>query len=117
MLKLCGKSNGKILYGKFTTIVSNIDKNFKLKGKEEIFLMDVKVVPCVDPQLVGEGQAIHVKVSTGIDINAIDFDEGRFDILKNKKHEKGVMQMVFSMNYIVITFVRSFLSTEERVYN
>ena len=42
----------------------------------------------MDPQLIGEGQAIHVKVSTGMDVNAIDFHEGRFDILKNSKHGK-----------------------------
>ena len=63
----------------------------------------------MDRQLIGE---VHVKVSTGIDVNAIDFHEGRFYILKNSKHRKGVMEMFFFMNSIVITFVRSFLSTE-----
>ena len=66
----------------------------------------------MDSQLIGEGQAINVKVSTGKDINAIDFHEGRFDILKNSKHGKGEMEMVFFMNSVVITFVGSFLSTE-----
>lgn len=35
----------------------------------------------MDSQLNGDDEAIHVKVSTDIDVNAIDFDEERFDFL------------------------------------